>query len=252
MISPFVPLPHSSTPFPQPCANLHSRFRVSGYQIQLSIETAVLTSLSKSLRQGRYTAPAIGAPTSLILIGHSFGSATSNAALVQIPSLVDAAILTGFGLNGSTSASVFLGVQPRIARLQRPHAFAAFDAAYLTTVDVFSTITTFFKAPDYDRAIARRAEATKQPFSLFEFLTFGGTVAPEYGGPVLVISGEFDFPICGGLCTGVLDDGLRAILPNAKVLESYVQPGAGHATNLALNATDFYAKIFSFLKRQGL
>ena len=225
--------------------------RISGYKIQLSIQSAILASLTKSLRQGHYTYPKFGTPRSLILIGHSFGSATSNAALVHVPSLVDAAVLTGFGLNGSSVGVNLQAFAPRIARLQRPRKFASFDSAYVTTVDVFSTITLLFRAPEYDRAIARLAEANKQPFSLFEIETFGGTAAPEYKGPVLVISGEFDFPICGGVCTGVLDDGLRGIFPKAKVVESYVQPRAGHSSNFANNATGSYEEIFAFLGRQG-
>lgn len=160
-------------------------------------------------------------------------------------------MLTGFGLNGSSLARNLQAFAPRIARLQRPRRFASFDSAYVTTADVFAAITILFRAPDYDRAIARFAEAKKQPFSLFEILTFGGTAAPEYKGPVLVISGDFDFPICGGVCTGVLEDGLKGLFPQAKAVESYVQPQAGHGTNFAKNATGFYGEIFAFLGRQG-
>ena len=77
-------------------------------------------------------------------------------------------------------------------------------------------------------------------------------MAPKYKGPVLVISGEFDYPICGGPCTGVLDDGLKDIFPAAKVVDTYIQPGAGHGPNFAKNATGFYGEIFAWLGRQGL
>lgn len=230
---------------------LNFALRISAFEIQLSIEAAVLVSLIKSVRDGKYICPQIGKPKSIVLIGHSFGSATSNAALAQASSLVDAAVLTGYGLNGSSLTANLLGFAPRIARIQDPKRFSLYDYAYTVTADVYATITIFFKAPDYDRAIARFLEATKGPFSLFEILTFGGTPSPAYKNPVLVISGEFDYPICGGVCTGVLDDGLKDVFPNAPV-DTYVQPGAGHATNFALNAPSFYGEIFKWLGKKGL
>lgn len=78
----------------------------------------------------------------------------------------------------------------------------------------------------------------------------GATTAPDYKGPVLVISGEFDFPTCAGYCPGAMDvEGFKDIFPKVKALETYVQPGAGHVTNFAKNATGFYDEIFAFLER---
>ena len=227
--------------------------RISGYKTQAAIQTAILASLTKSLYQGNYTSSQFGKPKSLILIGHSFGSSTSNAALAEIPSLVDAAILTGFGLNGADKGIKLEGFVPRIARLQRPEKnFASFDLSYVTTADVFAAINMFFKAPFYDRRVAHFGEATKQPFSLFELLTVGPTPAPDYKGPVLVISGEFDFPTCAGYCPGALNiKGFRKFFPKVKALETYVQPNSGHVLNFAKNATGFYEAIFAFLDRHG-
>ena len=172
------------------------------------------------------------------------------------PHIADAAILTGYGLNGSNPQLLFEAFAPRVARRQRPRAFAAFDSGYLTTVDVFATIQEFFKAPDYDPAIARFAEANKSPFAVSEvtslFVPSVPLDAAKFAGPVLVISGEFDFPICGGYCPGVIDQPVRGLFRGSKGFESYVQPGAGHGTNFAKNATGFYGVIFDFLKRKGL
>lgn len=113
----------------------------------------------------------------------------------------------------------------------------------------------FFKAPYYDPAIAHFSELIKQPFSPFEVLTVGPTAVPHYSGPVLVISGEFDFPTCEGDCGhGALevDKDLREKFPKVDVLETYIQPGAGHVVNFAKNATGFFDVVLGWLERQAL
>ena len=248
-----------SLPRSPPSSRLHFSYkpstRISGYKTQPAIQSAILASLTKSIRDGHYTSAQIGQPESLILIGHSFGSSVSNAALAQIPEIINATILTGFGLNGAPQAVKLLGFAPRIARLHHPDVFSTFDPAYVTTRDIFAAVTMFFKAPEYDHHIAHFTEGTlKQPFSPFEVLTVAPTAVPHYKNPVLVISGEFDFPSCEGDCgNGALkvDDDLKEKFPKAEVLETYIQPGAGHAVNFAKNATGFYEVIFGFLDQQG-
>lgn len=132
---------------------------------------------------------------------------------------MDAAILTGYGLYGNQPGVTFGALNPRIARLQQSRAFHAYDFGYVTNADLFNMIYAFFKAPDYDRAIARFAEATKAPFSLFEALSLSSTPAPAFRGPVLVASGEFDLPFCSGYCPGVLANGLDAIFPRARGMQ---------------------------------
>lgn len=112
----------------------------------------------------------------------------------------------------------------------------------------------FFKAPQYDPAIADFGELTKQPFSPFELLTVGPTAVSHYSGPVLVISGEFDFPICNGDCAhGALevDQDLKDKFPHVDVLETYIQPGTGHVVNFAKNATGFFDVVLGWLEKQA-
>lgn len=223
--------------------------RVSGYDNQLPIGVAVLSSLAKSVSRGTYTT--IGKPTHLVLVGHSFGSLISNALVASAPNIADAAVLTGYALNGSNSQVLLEAFAPRVARLQRPRAFSAFDSGYLTTADIFGTIQIFFKAGAYDRAAAAFAEANKQPFAINEVVSispgFLRNDAPNFKGPTLAISGEYDFPLCGGYCPGVLDQPLRTLFRGSSDFESYVQPKTGHALNFATNATGSYAVIFDFL-----
>ncbi len=165
-------------------------------------------------------------------------------------------ILTGYGLNGGSGQLSLEGFAPRVARFQRPRSFIALDPGYITTKDVFSNIHNFFKGPAYDRDVARYSELTKQPFAISEFYSllpqFVSNDAANFTGPALIITGEFDFIICGGYCPGVLDEPLRTIFRGSSNFEAYVQPKAGHGTNLATNATGFYGVIFDFLGKHGI
>ena len=228
--------------------------RVSGYDNQLSIQIAVLSSLAKSVSRGSYTT--IGKPTHLVLIGHSYGSFISNALVASEPTIADAAVLTGYGLNGSNIQVLFEAFAPRVARLQQPRAFSAFDNGYLTTADIFGTVQVFFKAGAYDCGAAAFVESIKQPFAINEAVSvspgFLNNDAPNFKGPTLAISGEFDFPLYVGNYPGVLDQPLRTLFRGSSDFESYVQPKTGHVLNFATNATGSYAVIFDFLLKHQL
>jgi hypothetical protein len=69
------------------------------------------------------------------------------------------------------------------------------------------------------------------------------------------IAGQYDLPFCGGECAGVIEgpySAAPAIFPNARVLQTYIQPNVGHGLNLHLNASAGYAVISSFLQKNGL
>lgn len=227
---------------------------MSGYDNQISIASAILSSLAKSVRRGIYTT--IGKPTHLVFVGHSFGSFISNVLVGSDSSIADAVILTGYGLNGSNSQLTLEGFAPRVANLQRPRSFSAFDSGYLTTGDILSNIQIFFKLGAYDRAVVAYTEATKQPFAIAEFTSISHGLlnfdAANFKGPALVISGEYDYPICGGYCPGVLDQPLRTFFRGSSDFQSYVQPKSGHGLNFATNATGFYNVIFDFLLKNEL
>lgn len=228
--------------------------RVSGYDNQLPIAIAVLSSLAKSVSRGTYTT--IGKPNHLVLVGHSYGSFISNGLVARTPEIADAVVLTGYALNAASSQSLLLKFAPRVARLQRPLAFSAYDSGYLTTVDLFATIQDFFEAGAYDRAVAAFSDANKQPFAISELVSvspgFLRNDAPKFKGPALAISGEYDSLLCDGYCPGVLDKPLRTLFRGSSDFESYVQPKTGHGLNFATNATGSYAVIFDFLSKHHL
>jgi pimeloyl-ACP methyl ester carboxylesterase len=207
------------------------------------------------LRNGTYTG-AIGTPSSIVLVGHSFGSYTSNRVLTKYPTLIDAAIITGYVFPGDAlSVQIFVeGTAPRIASHVSPHAFSHLDTGYLTFGDIFAHVNTFFKAPAYELDAAEYAHSIAQPYGIAELLSFGqdSVVAPAFAGPVLVTTGEYDFAMCRGECySSFAGQRLESVFPKSRVLEAFVQPGAGHGVNFARNASGFYEGIGGFLGRAG-
>ena len=101
--------------YPPILARLLNRRRVSGFKTQINIHTAVLAELLTAVRSGQYTTlPA--PPTSIVLIGHSYGSFMINSLLAANPTIADAAIMTGYSLKGSDTRLTLQGSAPRVAR----------------------------------------------------------------------------------------------------------------------------------------
>ncbi|KAI9673741.1 MAG: hypothetical protein M1829_003978 [Trizodia sp. TS-e1964] len=227
--------------------------RISGYVNQASIQIALLAQLTAQLKAGRLDAGKVPAPARTVLIGHSFGSALSNGLVAADPGAADALVLTGFahqaeaqnfdGLISAWQAKIASGVSRRF----RDH-----DSGYLTPVDLFANIYTFFRAPYYDREVAVQVDRRKQPFAITELISLLAVrfQAPLFSGPVLIITGEKDFIFCASDCKGdVLSRPAASYFSGAKEFATYVQPGAGHGLNFAKNATGAYAVITDFVAR---
>lgn len=227
---------------------------ISGFVNQYSVQLAILEQLASYLRAGQYTG-SVGVPDSIVLLGHSFGSYLSHALVAYKPDAVDALILTGYGLNASALRFdlVFEAWQFRIASGQ-DEAFAKFDAGYTTWVDLYANINTFFKGPYFSLDVAKFAESKKQPIAFTEPLTInpGALPLPKFKGPVLLITGEYDFIFCNGYCTDVLDSPADLIFGASKKFKSYVQPNMGHGMNLHKNATGYFGVVTDFLGANGL
>lgn len=74
-----------------------------------------------------------------MLVGHSLGSAISNAAIAIHPELIDAAIITGGSYYGANSAVSLAAKELRLANKARPE-WADLDGGWITWVDVYANI----------------------------------------------------------------------------------------------------------------
>ncbi|KAK0732082.1 Alpha/Beta hydrolase protein [Lasiosphaeris hirsuta] len=226
---------------------------VSGYVAQLFNQVAILTEITKRVKAGKYVG---GKPDKVVLIGHSFGSTISLNTAVDNAGLADGLVLTGFSFNSTfLNAIGFVeAVAPRIAAAKQPSKWAGLDTGYLTSADIYSSVTSFFKAPDYSQAVAKYADATRTPFAITELITTGLISRPPYAfaGPVLLITGQYDFIFCTSDCDGALETPAAQIFGKATPFKAVSYPGAGHGLNLHLNAAGSFKQILDFVVLSGL
>ncbi|KAK3687592.1 Alpha/Beta hydrolase protein [Podospora appendiculata] len=229
--------------------------RVSGYVAQLSNQVAVLAELTKLVRAGKYVG-SLGKPSSVVYVGHSFGSTISIQAIANDITAADGLVLTGYTLNsdvlngqGTAEISAL-----RIASSLNSHRWGQLDSGYVTQVDVFANVGAFFAAPDYDPAVANFAQQTRSPMGIVELITSQVPVHPVgYKGPTLLISGQKDFIMCKSDCDGgVLNVTAVDVFSTAKAFKAVSYPLAGHGINLHLNAVGAFKEITDFLSTNGL
>ncbi|KFY84988.1 hypothetical protein V500_08808 [Pseudogymnoascus sp. VKM F-4518 (FW-2643)] len=224
---------------------------VSGFLNQASIQVAILQELATAVKSGNYTG-AVGVPKSLVLIGHSFGSVLTAAAITASPALADGVILTGFSYNGTNGAWLET-LQPRIATAES-EKWNHLDSGYLVAADPFSSINVFLKAPDYTADVANYAWVNRVPFAISEGVSgdLVNTTATDFRGAAMILSGQFDYIFCSGDCDTVIENPAAAIFAKAKAFKAVSYPGSGHGLNLATNATGSFEIITDFLGSNGL
>ncbi|KAF2799866.1 alpha/beta-hydrolase [Melanomma pulvis-pyrius CBS 109.77] len=221
----------------------------SGYVNQSTNQGAFLSKIVKGIRAGNWTGKVQA--KKIILVGHSFGSYTSNALIAAEPDLVDGAVLTGLGYPNATDAANAATPWVPTAFAARIPSHSRLDTGYLAFGDIYAHTETFFHPP-YSIPTIEYAQSISQPFAIVELISLRTLQlsAPAFKGKVLVTTGEFDFLVCGGECKSTYAaNGANQVFSGAEVVETYLHPGAGHGINFAANATGFYNVITSFLDR---
>lgn len=228
----------------------------------------MLEELTKALRSGQGTG-AIGVPSKIVHVGHSYGSLISLGLVHHNPDISDGLVLTGFAFDDNPGASWYR-MEPRLAGQsgrgnnnnnddRSTYRSSAGDDAeeeeekgHIVAADVVGFVNNFYKQPSYDAAVARRTFERRTAFAVMEFLSFSSVdLTNTFEGAVMVLNGEFDV-LCGGYCPGLVDEQFLPLFRAASVLDVRVHPGAGHALNFATNATGAYEAIVNFLDKTGL
>ncbi|KAE8446761.1 hypothetical protein EG329_011666 [Mollisiaceae sp. DMI_Dod_QoI] len=180
--------------------------KVSGYEEpQSPTQLAILQQLTIFLRSGKYTGDIDGTPSKIVHVGHSFGSAISNALIATSPQLSDAAILAGIAYDPEVASGTFVeALALRIATLQAPGKWPGRDNEYLTWADSAANVAAFFIGGSYDEEVLWYTEDNKQPIAAAKLITIGSEqILPRkslgFTKPVMVLSGEFDFAFCADL-----------------------------------------------------
>jgi pimeloyl-ACP methyl ester carboxylesterase len=192
-------------------------------EIQSFLEVEATAKLTQMLRSGTF--PSVNRTYSTVVhVGHSFGSAQTYSLVNKYPELSDGIVLTGFSMNSSFVGLFAAGNNLQQARLNQPLRFGGISGAmaetlinayatnvfdylapidlavlpepqntpngYLVPANAAANKYLFLKPHYYDPAILTLAEMTKQPVTIGELLTLGSVpMMNNYAGPVFVING---------------------------------------------------------------
>ena len=222
-------------------------------EIQGFVEVAVLAGLTTLARAGNITQ--VPAPKKVIHVGHSWGSEITVVLAAVAPALSDGLVLTGDSGLAKYANFFIANTAFHFANTNQPKRFppAKYSNGFLTWPDKLGNQYSFLAYPYFDPAVLERAEATKYPFTVGEFLSLQAlpVAAPDFPGPVLYLAGEKDLIFCDGNCTGLFEQDSVAVqgFKGSRSVETYIQPHVGHGINLHYNATGAYNVILDWASR---
>jgi pimeloyl-ACP methyl ester carboxylesterase len=221
--------------------------------MQLPFEIEVAHQLISKVRSGAIASQPF---TSVVGVGHSYGSYTTLGLTAKYPADFDAAVLTGFSPDTSGALLAFATTDLVIASGAVPERFAHLSNGYLTANSIVGNQAFFFRAPGFDPDLLNLSESKKDTIAIGEFLTASLLpVAENFTGLVDIVNGENDLPNCHGNCLVPYNKqtaAIEKIFPNAgSGSDWYVGPGAGHGLNLHYAAKGAFEHIQSFVKKNG-
>ncbi|KAK5721789.1 hypothetical protein LTR15_006381 [Elasticomyces elasticus] len=237
---------------------------------QTAVEVEILRSLNTMAHNGHLLSlvPDLAGSTKfdkVINVGHSYGSIVTSGLLAQYGDLVDAAILTGFlppAEAAALPAGAVLIANGRFAPEVDPVRWGTYASGYIANADIYALQTIFFSRRNdsdpagFDNDLLEYAwNEVAAPITSGEWLSKSEIKqfpAPAFTGPILFLEGEHDLGACLADCNGAFN-ATRAteVYPNAKMIDYYVQPGAGHGLTLHRNASAGYKAGFDWLSSQG-
>lgn len=226
--------------------------------VQAPMEVEIARELGIMLRNGSFAQTNF---SSVIGVGHSFGSIISQAVTSMYPAVFDAAILTGFSLNQTAVPAFISAANLQIASQNSPYRFSdpAINAGYLVTATAIGNQIQFFRAPNFDPLVLAEADANKGTVTIGEFFSLSAVTAPakNFTGPVAVVNGDNDLPFCFGNCSYPTNQA-AAVFPvlypslGSNMNGSLLVPTTGHGINLHYSAVSAYDWIQSFIKSHNL
>ncbi|ETI24514.1 hypothetical protein G647_03883 [Cladophialophora carrionii CBS 160.54] len=224
-------------------------------EIQGFVEVAVLVGLTTLVRAGNVSQ--VPVPQKVIHVGHSWGSELSVGLAAVAPGLSDGVVLTGYSALSQYTAFFIANTAFRLANQNQPRRFppSRYSSGFLTWPDKSGNQFSFLEYPYFDPAVLDRAEATKYPFTVGEFLSASTlpVAAPSFPGPVLYVAAQSDLIFCASNCTGLFGPDSVAVqgFNGSSSVETYIQPNVGHGINLHHNATGAYNVILDWAERHG-
>jgi pimeloyl-ACP methyl ester carboxylesterase len=216
-------------------------------EVQLTVDVEILNVIAKKIKNGEIT----GTSSKVILVGHSRGSSVAAMMAAKYPDSIDKLVLTGYTANTSNFAAAAASSQYKPAKDVDPARFGTFPEGYLTE-SAESGIASFCYAGDYDPDIPLLDFATKGTIAVGEVLAPGAVPAPNYHGPVFILTGDKDKPFCGTDSTAPCEPIIKASasdFPNARNFGYFMPKNTGHCLNFHHSANQSFEAVTDWLLR---
>lgn len=227
--------------------------------IQSPTEVSVLESILTQLRFDKL----VGNKNhgKITLVGHSYGSAQSQAISSVAPNLIEGLVLTGFSMNSSSVADFILSGTLTIAnQVSTLPQLQNRPDIWIATASAIADVQQFLNPPYYSLGAANYGRTIANPVTLGGLLTQGaiGGMATNYTGPVFVIDGAADLPFCGRNCyapapsDGDQAQAVKALFPATSNFSSFILPHTGHGIALSDTSSEASEQILSFIIANNL
>jgi pimeloyl-ACP methyl ester carboxylesterase len=164
--------------------------------VQIYYEIAQSISIAQTLRSGSF--PNIPAFSTVVGVGHSYGSNLLTGLASVSPDSFDQLVLTGFSNNVTMGPLGLAGFESTIANVAYPDRFP-YGNDYLSTPSVSIDQKEFFHYPNYSQAALDLFTTTKGEYTIGQVNSIAGTIALDrsnYTKPTFVITGNDDAPYC--------------------------------------------------------
>jgi pimeloyl-ACP methyl ester carboxylesterase len=214
-------------------------------EVQLTVDVEILNIIAEKIKNGEVT----GTPSKVILVGHSRGSSVAAMLAAKYPDSIDKLVLTGYTANSSNFAAGAASSQYKPAKDVDPARFGTLPEGYLTE-SVESGIASFCYAGDYDPEMPLLDFATKGTIAVGEVLGPGAVPAPNYHGPVFILTGDKDKPFCGTNLTAPCEPIIKATtsgFPNARNFGYFMPKNTGHCLNFHRSANQSFEAVTYWL-----
>ncbi|KAM7199959.1 Alpha/Beta hydrolase fold [Rhypophila sp. PSN 637] len=246
-----------------------------GYtMVQVPSEVEVLASLTRIIRSGKLLSVSnilsnIKStellnkfnikPKKVLQIGHSYGSVLIQALLAKYgDELADGAILTGFLVSSQATVNNVAHFDHDYAAESDPSRFGSYGPGYIVLVKA-TLQKLFFRGTSagFEKKLLDYTEKIKQPETVGVYGSEGTlsfTPAAGYSGPVMIMAGEFDYPLCNGDCKGAYQaDYTMGLFPaGTNNYTFHLVPETGHALTLAKSAAATAQKMLDYLEENKL
>ncbi|KAI0206780.1 alpha/beta-hydrolase [Astrocystis sublimbata] len=219
-------------------------------EIQPALEISALQALTTMLRNT--SVPGIKTKYETIVhVGHSFGSLLTYAFTNSFPALSDAIALTGFGLDADFATQSLLGDSLIAANSFKK--WKSFHDGYLIHNALNSLQVGFFSPENFDVEVLKAAYRSIAPRTIGEVLSQDTVpLQSQFGGPVLVVTGERDAVVCGGNClatTPSIPKMSKSAFVKKPPFKAFIVPATGHALNFHYTFPTTYGVISDFFDK---